>query len=60
MSNSEPTKNEQINSNKDIKTEVIPTFGSSLHPFSVSMLKASYLHPLKQILPACVFAEFTV
>ena len=58
MSNPEPTKNEQINSNKDIKTEVIPAFGSSLHPFSVSMLRALYLHPLKQTLHACVFAEF--
>ena len=47
MFNAEPTKNEQINSNKDIKTEVTPAFESTLHPVSVSMLRALYLHPLK-------------
>jgi len=29
------TKNEQINSNNDIRTSAIPTFGDSSHPLSV-------------------------
>ena len=43
------TSRSLVNSNKYMKTAVIPVFGSS-SLLSMSMLRALYLHPLKETL----------
>ena len=45
-SGSQPTRNEQINSNKDINCCYSRLLGA-LYPLSVSMLRTLYLYPLK-------------